>query len=154
VCRNHIVWDAVDVATFSRKHTANVREALSSIRDIIGMLAEKRDERRDGFVSLVKKAIEQRLGSDSEETMKVLQQHGITRTLAKQALEIAAKQGRFTIFALVDALTRVSSQMRFAGDRVDVYGGCICCRVFERFAPIALPQVSLPSSLRIRSRIG
>ena len=27
VCQNHIVWDAVEVVEFSRKHTANVHEA-------------------------------------------------------------------------------------------------------------------------------
>jgi hypothetical protein len=27
VCQNHIVWDAVEVVEFSRKHTANVHES-------------------------------------------------------------------------------------------------------------------------------
>ena len=34
--------------------------------------------------------------------------------------EIAQQQGRFTIFALVDALTRISGQVQFAGDRTEV----------------------------------
>jgi hypothetical protein len=28
ICSNHIVWDAMEVTTFSRKHTANVHDAL------------------------------------------------------------------------------------------------------------------------------
>src|SRR6185437_16317944 len=49
VCANHIVWDAVEVVDFTRKHTANVRECLSEIRRHIERLVEKRDQRRDGF---------------------------------------------------------------------------------------------------------
>ena len=36
---------------------------------------------------------------------------------AQQALDIAKDQGRFTIFALVDALTRLAGQIPNAGDR-------------------------------------
>jgi len=35
VCQNHIVWDAVEVVDFSRKHTANVYESVAEIRGII-----------------------------------------------------------------------------------------------------------------------
>ena len=51
-----------------------------------------------------------RLGSDAEEVAKVLMQHGIGRNWAKQALEIAQEQDRFTIFAMVDALTRMAGE--------------------------------------------
>ena len=51
--------------------------------------------------------------------MKVLTQNGITRALAKKALEVAQEQGRFTIFALVDALTRLAGQSEFAGERTE-----------------------------------
>ncbi len=89
VCQNHIVWDAVEVVDFSRKHTANVYESVAEIRGIIARLVETRDERRDGFVQVVKKAMETRLGSSSDEVLKVLAKQGITRTLAKEALEVA-----------------------------------------------------------------
>ena len=56
---------------------------------------------------------------DAEEVMKTLIQHGISRSWAKQALEIAREQGRFTIFAMVDALTRMAGEMQFAGDRTE-----------------------------------
>ncbi|ADB14985.1 hypothetical protein Psta_0294 [Pirellula staleyi DSM 6068] len=57
VCRNHIVWDAVEVVEFTRKHTANVREGLGEIQKIIASLVAKRDERKDGFVRVLQKAM-------------------------------------------------------------------------------------------------
>ena len=117
VCQNHIVWDAVEVVDFSRKHTANVYESVAEIRGIIARLVAKREERRDGFVQVVKKAMETRLGSSSDEVLKVLAKQGITRTLAKEALEAARRHGAFTIFAVVDALTRISGKLANAGER-------------------------------------
>lgn len=119
VCANHIVWDAVEVVEFSRKHTANVHESLTEIRRIIEDLVEKRDERRDGFAKVIEKAMETKLGSDADEVIKTLTDRGITRSLAKEALRIAERQGAFTIFAVVDALTRLSGKLKFAGDRTD-----------------------------------
>jgi hypothetical protein len=51
--------------------------------------------------------------------MQVLQRHGITKALAKQAVEIARRHGGFTIFAVVDALTRLSAKIAHAGDRAE-----------------------------------
>lgn len=119
VCANHIVWDAVEVVEFTRKHTANVREALGEIRRIIETLAAKRDERRDGFAKAIEKAMQTKLGDDAEEVKKVLAQQGIPRGLAKKALEIAQEQGRFTIFSLVDALTRLCRDLENAGERTE-----------------------------------
>lgn len=67
----------------------------------------------------MKKAAETSLGNDAEEALKALNKVGIHRGLAKKALEIAEARGRFTIFALVDALTRIAREIAFAGDRVD-----------------------------------
>lgn len=120
VCQNHIVWDAVEVVSFSRKHTANVHDSLSEIRDILLRLVEKRDARRDGFVEVMKKAMTQKLGDDADDVLKVLLRNGITQALAKQALEIAKTQGRFTVFCLVDALTRIAGNYTQAGDRTEV----------------------------------
>jgi histone H3/H4 len=118
VCQNHIVWDAVEVVEFSRKHTANVHEALGEIRRAIENLVQKRDQRRDGFVKAVQRAMETTLGSDAEEALKALTQNGIARTLAKEAVEIAKEKGRLTIFAMVDALTRIASRQVNAGERL------------------------------------
>lgn len=119
VCANHIVWDAVEVVDFSRKHTANVHEALGEIRTIVANLVEKRDARRDAFAKVIRKACEETLGPTAEEALAVLQQQGIQKTLAKNALEIARQRGRFTIFAVVDALTRLSAKIAHAGDRAE-----------------------------------
>ena len=119
VCQNHIVWDAVEVSEFTRKHTANVHDSLGDIRRIIEGLVAKRDERKDGFARVIAKAMREKLGADADETFKALLKHGIPRGAAKQALEIAAKQGRFTIFSLVDALTRLAGELTYAGDRTE-----------------------------------
>jgi len=119
VCQNHIVWDAVEVVEFSRKHTANVHEAFTEIRRIVEGLVARRDERRDGFVRVIRKAMETQVGGNADEVLKVLNTKGIARAIAKEALEAAKRSGRFTVFALVDALTRISSRMKFAGERTD-----------------------------------
>lgn len=119
VCQNHIVWDAVEVCEFTRKHTASVHESLREIRRIIEALVERRDQRRDGFAEVIQKAMETRLGDDADEVMNVLQKNGVTRSAAKQALDIARQEGKFTIFAMVDALTRMARDVNNAGDRTD-----------------------------------
>jgi hypothetical protein len=120
ICANHLVWDAVEVVEFTRKHTTNVHEALGEMRRIIETLIAKRDERRDGFVDVLKKAMVARLGADAEEVAQNLQKHGIPRSLSKRALEIAKQQGSFTIFSLVDALTRESQSICYAGERTEM----------------------------------
>lgn len=119
ICQNHIVWDAVEVAEFTRKHTANVHESLAEIRRRVEALVEKRDQRRDGFVQVVRKAMQTRLGTDADEALKVLQQRGIQQKLAKQAIESAQRQGTLTIFAVVDALTQMARNLVNAGDRTE-----------------------------------
>ena len=119
VCQNHIVWDAVEVVEFSRKHTANVHDSLREIRGLIEGLVEKRDQRRDGFVRVIRKAMETKLGEDADEVMDVLNKRGITRKLAKEAIEVARQQGGLTIFAVVDALTRIAGKLKNGGDRTE-----------------------------------
>jgi len=101
------------------KDTINVHESLNEIRRIILNLVEKRDERRDAFATVIKRACQETLGPTGDEVMQVLQRHGITKTLAKQAVEIARRHGGFTIFAVVDALTRLSAKIAHAGDRAE-----------------------------------
>lgn len=119
ICQNHIVWDAIEVVEFTRKHTANVREGLTEIRRIIEGLVEKRDARKDGFVEMVRKAMEAKLGQDAEDCLKVLSGQGIPQKAGKAALEIAAQKGSFTIWSVVDALTRMAREQINAGDRTD-----------------------------------
>ncbi len=120
ICQNHIVWDAVEVVEFSRKHTANVRQAIPEVRSIIERLVRKRDERRDGFVEVMRKAMTEKLGRDAEEVLKRLTQEGLPKNLVQDAMKIAEQQGGFTIFALVDALTRLSQEVTLAGDRTEL----------------------------------
>ena len=120
ICQNHIVWDAVEVVEFTRKHTASIHDSLAEMRRIVEQLVAKRDERRDGFAKVMLKAMHERLGNDAEEVAKVLTRHGIGRNWVKQAIEIAQEQGRFTIFAMVDALTRMAGELKFAGERAEL----------------------------------
>jgi hypothetical protein len=120
VCQNHIVWDAIEVVDYKRKHTANVRDALNDVRGIIQALVAKRDQRRDGFAHAVKQAMQARMGGDADEALKSLSGSGIARSFAKQAIEMAREQGALTVFAVVDALTRLSRRIEFAGDRTEL----------------------------------
>ena len=113
------MWDAVEVVEFTRKHTSRVHDSLSEIRRIIESLVQKRDERRDGFVRVIEKAMETKLGDDKEEAQKLLSKSGISRQLAIRAAEYAMQQGALTIFGIVDALTRFSHELRYAGDRTE-----------------------------------
>jgi histone H3/H4 len=117
VCANHIVWDATEVVEFTRKHTGKVGEALGDIRRIVEELVVRRDARRDGFVEVVKKAMKEKFGSDAEEALELLTKQGIGKALAKRALELAEEAGRFTLFSVVDALTRLAQETEFAGER-------------------------------------
>lgn len=127
ICQNHIVWDAVDVTELSRKHTANVGEAVGNIQRLIERLVNRRDERRDAFAKTIANAMKTKLGEDADEVLKILQKHGITKTLGNEALKIAEEQGRFTIFSVVDALTRLAGQCENAGERttLDVKGSSL-----------------------------
>ena len=118
VCANHIVWDACEVTEIVRKHTANVHDVLSEIRRTLEQLIQKRDQRKDGFFQVMQKAMQERLGDDAE-ALHVLAENGIQRKLAQKALEIAKQQGRFTIFSVVDALTRLAGQLPNAGERYE-----------------------------------
>ena len=120
VCQNHIVWDATEVVEFTRKHTANVRDSLASMRTIIESLVAKRDSRRDSFAICIRKAMLEKFGSDADDVTKRLAQEGIPRGMIKEALEIARAQGGFTIFSIVDALTKLSQKVLLAGDRMEL----------------------------------
>jgi hypothetical protein len=145
VCQNHIVWDAVEVIDFSRKHTANVHDCLREIRRHIETLVDKRDARRDGFARVMTNAFKAKLGDKAEDVAKVLAKHGIPRDLAKRALATAERQGRFTIFSLVDALTRHATEIENAGDRLaaDEKAGALLALANDE--PMKKPQALLAS---------
>jgi hypothetical protein len=97
-----------------------VGDALIDIRRAIDGLVAKRDQRRDSFARVLEKAMREKLGEDQEDATKLLLQRGIPRNLVKEALAMAADTGRFTIFSLVDALTRLSGRIHNAGDRLEL----------------------------------
>ena len=68
----------------------------------------------------MKKAMTERLGDDAEEVTKVLSAEKIPRGLIKDAMELAQQHGAFTIFAMVDALTKLSQKVTYAGDRMEL----------------------------------
>ena len=119
VCKNHIVWDATEVVDWTRKHTGDVADGLNTMRDIICRLVKRRDERKDAFAKVIANAMTAKLGDDADEALKVLNRNGITRTMAKKAIEVAQQQGALTVFSVVDALTRLAQDTDFVGLRTD-----------------------------------
>jgi hypothetical protein len=120
VCANHLVWDVAEVCEYTRKHTANVHEGLSEIRAMIENLVTKRDARKDAFVQIVRKAMQAKLGEDADQALKELCRNGVNRSMGKEALIIAQKNGRFTIWSVIDALTRLSQKSQYAGARAEL----------------------------------
>jgi hypothetical protein len=86
---------------------------------LIEGLVRKRDERKDAFAKVIARAMQTKLGDDADEVVKQLAGHGISRGQARQALEFAERRGRFTLFAIVDGLTRLAGEIRNAGERLD-----------------------------------
>ena len=61
----------------------------------------------------------ERYGDSIEDVEKQLAKSGFTQALAKRAAEIAHEKGSFSIWSVVDALTQLSRNAKFAGTRVD-----------------------------------
>ena len=120
VCCNHLVWDAMDVIEFTRKHTGNIRESLNDIRRLIELQTAKRDARRDSFATLVRKSMQEKLGTDAEEVTKVLLKHDLGKEAVARAIRQLGEAGKpFTLWNLVDALTQQNVSLTYAGDRTD-----------------------------------
>lgn len=117
VCQNHIVWDSSDVRTYARRHVGDVRGSLQHVRAMIETLVEKRDEHKDAFAALIARAMTTTYGQDVEEVQNLLVKAGFTKELGRQAALLARERGRFTIWAVVDALTRLAREHQFAGAR-------------------------------------
>jgi hypothetical protein len=118
ICQNHIVWDAIEVVELTRRHMGNIQGALLDIREAIEHLVMKRDQRRDAFAKGMKLAMNTTLGQDADEVHKVLGKQGVSFRLAEQALQLAGPQAPYSVFAIVDALTRIAGRYENAGDRL------------------------------------
>jgi hypothetical protein len=119
VCCNHIVWDAMDVTEFTRKHTGNVRESLNEVRRLIELQAAKRDQRRDAFATLIRKSMQEQLGMDAEDVTKTLLKHDGNEAVTRAMQQLGEAGRPFTLWNLVDALTRQNVSLTYAGDRMD-----------------------------------
>jgi len=120
ICANHVVWDAVEVTEITRRHTGRVRDTLAQIRQAIEQLAAKRDQRKDRFAKVIAKAMETTYGEDSQETQQLLTDAKFTRTFATRAIEIARTSGRLTIWTMVNALTQLARESKYAGSRAEI----------------------------------
>jgi hypothetical protein len=118
ICQNHIVWDAIEVVELKRRHIGNVQDALDDVRETIAQLVKKRDERRDSFATGIKLAMETPFGNDAEDVRNVLGKHGVSSRLAEQVVQLAEQQASFSVFGIVDALTRIAGRYENAGDRL------------------------------------
>lgn len=115
ICSNHIVWGCEEVNEFKRSHTASVRDGLGEIERMIESLVKVKTRRQERFVDMMKRAKTDMLGSDLEEVSKRLRQQGIPMQMIKNAGKVVGKN--HTAFAWVDALTRASGAIKFAGAR-------------------------------------
>ena len=115
ICGNHIVWDCTDVNEFSRKHTSSVRDAIGEVERMISSLVAVKTERQEKFAAKIRASKRKQLGRDLEEVTKLLRQQGIPAGMIKNASKVVA--GNHTAFAWVDALTRSSGLIKFAGTR-------------------------------------
>ena len=120
ICQNHIVWDAVEVVELKRRHVGNVQEALDDVRNAVWKLVRKRDERRDSFASGIKLAMQTPFGTDAEEVRKQLAKQGVGSRLTEQVVELASEKASFSVFSIVDAMTRIAGRYENAGDRLVV----------------------------------
>ena len=115
ICGNHIVWDCIDVNEFTRKHTSSVRDGLGEIKRMIESLVDVKTQRLEQFEAKIKQAQQDMLGSDADEVTKLLRKHGIPMSMIKNATKVVG--GNHSAFAWVDALTRASGRIEFAGAR-------------------------------------
>ena len=110
------------VQSQAHRQSRRAGKTLAEIHRRGEALVEKRDDRRDGFVEVIREAMATKLADNTDDVLKALTARGITRTLAKEATEIARVQGGFTIFAVIDALTRLAGRLQNAGDRSEADG--------------------------------
>lgn len=115
ICGNHIVWDCTDVNEFSRKHTSSVRDAIGEVERMITSLVSVKTQRQEQFAAKIRESKRKQLGRDIAEVTKLLRQQGIPAGMIKKAAKVVRND--HSTFAWVDALTRSSGLIKFAGAR-------------------------------------
>ena len=58
------------------------------------------------------------LGADAEQVTEALRKQGIGPRLAQQAIELVPPWQTYSVFSIVDALTRIAGRYENAGDRL------------------------------------
>lgn len=115
---NHILWSSGDIVDFPPTHSATVRDSLSYIRNTLKHLVGIRDQRRDGFVKIMQRALQTKLGNEVDEVMRELMMSGFNSRVAREALQIIQEEKDFTIFSVLQALGKIAAQLPNAGDRI------------------------------------
>jgi hypothetical protein len=118
ICGNHIVWDCTDVNEFSRKHTSSVRDAIGEVERMITSLVSVKTQRQEQFAAKIRESKRKQLGRDVEEVTKLLRKQGIPMGMIKDAAKVV--RNNHSTFAWVDALTRSSGLIEFAGARASI----------------------------------
>ena len=120
ICSNHIVWDATEVTEITRKHTGRVRDALSANPPSHRAVDAKSRRSQGPFCQNNRQGHGETCGQDPQEAQKLLVDAKCTRSLATRAVQIAQKAGPLTIWSMVNALTQLSRESKFAGSRTEI----------------------------------
>lgn len=116
-CHNHLLWDPLYTIPRLRKHLGDVRQGLDQIGRVIEALERRRNERRDEFARVVRKAQRLRFGHKPDEVWLRLRNLGFGSRLTRRVLDSTLSEGRLTIFAVTEALTRLSQSQTYAAER-------------------------------------
>lgn len=120
VCQNHIVWGAKDVLEYSIRHTLRIEASLGEVKAAIEQIARKRDQLKDTFTEVLRKAATTVLGEEADDVLKAVGRT-IPKHLVEEACDLCHREGRrFSVWALVEALTRLNREVIYAGQRSDL----------------------------------
>jgi len=120
ICANHIVWDATEVQQVVRRHVGNSQRILSDISYMVEDLIRISDLRKDAFVTKMRAAENTDLGY-KEEVLTLLQKQGYSKKASEMVTDLIEEtSNRFSAFSVVDAMTRLSQNSKFAGSRADL----------------------------------
>jgi hypothetical protein len=114
---NHFLFDPIFARPFVRRHAGEVRQGLDQMRRVLEALLRRREDRRDAFIRLLRKANRLRLGSRAAEACARVRGAAIPARQACAAVEMAQQRGRLSVLAIVKALSRLSQCQAFIANR-------------------------------------
>ena len=95
-----------------------MREAIGEVERMITSLVSVKTQRQEQFAAKIRESKRKQLGRDVEEVTKLLRQQGIPMGMIKNAAKVVRND--HSTFAWVDALTRSSGLIKFAGARASI----------------------------------